>query len=759
MITVKNNCFHLATENTSYVFFINERGIAEHLYYGRRLRAPEMDTDALRMKRIVPRKGEVSLSQRSWEVTLNDTPLEFSCESNGDFRTPFISMRSGRNCVNALDLRFRRSETFEGVRRADSPLVQATASGQEAHGIRVDFSDDNASVLLSLYYTVFPASDTIVRRAVVRNNSRGNITLEHIASCQLDFFTSDWTVSFTGGPWGRENRTVTPSSGFCIMVNESRNGFTGQKSSTVYIENKDCCIISGLLYSGDHRQTAEVTHYGKLHFVTGINPDTIKPVLKPNETFETPEAFLVMGPDRKKAVSMLHGFEENFVMRGTWKNRLRPIAYSTRYSLGMAVREERVIEEVKIAGQLGFELFILDDGWFSVRNEETSSIGDWSADTLKIPSGLAAISRECHKAGLLFGLWIAPECVSVQSRLALEHPDWLVRNPARKLNPVEGGQYLLDITQDEVFDYVSDTLRHLIERTGLDCLVWNIGTQAADIWSKCDEKEEEGTWRHRYILAFNRLQRSVAVSFPNLLIHNTSSTCPRFDASQLASAALLSATAVTDSFELLEAYTGAARIIPPGCLAGFITDRRFNSEGRYTSFSSAFNIGMFTCLCYSIKLKGLSHKVLQAIAEEVAFYKMHRHATQYGDISIEETGSSLIISAASRDKKEILILLAKREVSANGSDDILIAPDADPDAVYQVMRRTEDEEICIPEDEYTMPPLEREAYIISGDTLKHAGLRLCEQYLGSSYTEDMRVMGDHSTRLYLARRIDQGGNQ
>ena len=135
MITVKNNCFHLATENTSYVFFINERGIAEHLYYGRRLRAPEMDTDALRMKRIVPRKGEVSLSQRSWEVTLNDTPLEFSCESNGDFRTPFISMRSGRSCVSALDLRFRRSETFEGVRRADSPLVQATASGQEAHGV------------------------------------------------------------------------------------------------------------------------------------------------------------------------------------------------------------------------------------------------------------------------------------------------------------------------------------------------------------------------------------------------------------------------------------------------------------------------------------------------------------------------------------------------------------------------------------------------------------------------------------------------
>ena len=59
MITVKNNCFHLATASTSYVFLINQRGQAEHLYYGPRLSQPELDTDALRVKKSVPRQGEV----------------------------------------------------------------------------------------------------------------------------------------------------------------------------------------------------------------------------------------------------------------------------------------------------------------------------------------------------------------------------------------------------------------------------------------------------------------------------------------------------------------------------------------------------------------------------------------------------------------------------------------------------------------------------------------------------------------------------
>ena len=41
------------------------------------------------------------------------------------------------------------------------------------------------------------------------------------------------------------------------------------------------------------------------------------------------------------------------------------------------------------------------------------------------------------------------------------------------------------------------------------------------------------------------------------------------------------------------------------------------------------------------------------------------------------------------------------------------------------------------------------------DILKWAGLRLCEHYMGTSYTHGMRVMGDHSTRLYIFKKINE----
>ena len=92
MITIKNNMFHLATENTSYIFYINESGIAEHLYYGKRLKNPEYDIDALREKRLTPRVNETSLSPTDTTLQLNNLMSEFSTEDKGDYRTPSIAV-------------------------------------------------------------------------------------------------------------------------------------------------------------------------------------------------------------------------------------------------------------------------------------------------------------------------------------------------------------------------------------------------------------------------------------------------------------------------------------------------------------------------------------------------------------------------------------------------------------------------------------------------------------------------------------------
>ena len=752
MITVKNNVFHLATSHTSYVFMIDGRGIAEHLYYGPALRHPEHDVDALVPKRSVPRQGEVSQSERDWQTNPVDLPQEASFEGGGDFRTPFIAIDEARGCACGMDLRYRHSETFNGIRRITSGLPQALGSDDEVHGLRLDFQDDLNDITLSLYYTVFPLCDTIVRRAVIKNTSRRAVTLRKFASMQLDLFDCDQSVTFIGGPWGRENRPRTQRLSYATMVNESRSGFTGQKSNTFIIEGRQGCIITGLLYCGDHKATIEVSPYGTTHIVNGINEETVHPTLEPGESFETPEAFLTLAEDRSRCTYALQHFEENHIMRGTWCNRLRPVCFNTRHALGLDVQERKVREQIRLAGQMGFELFMLDDGWFGVRNTKDDSVGDWSANPMKLPDGLAEISRECHLAGMLFGIWLSPEAVSLHSRLAIEHPDWLVRNPRRKSSPIENGQYLLDITRHEVYEYVLETICGLIERTGIDALRWSIGTQMGDIWSRSDKPDSQ--WRHNYICAFYKLQRSIQLSFPNLLMENTSDTSPRLDVGLLASSSQVTCCSLTDPFEQLDSLCGALQIMPPSCLSTMLASRRYNIEGRYSSFSSAFNVAVFGALSYSLDLKRLSRKERQAIVDQLEFYKMYRQVTQFGRYRVRQEGQKIMLSASDADASTILVLYALRNMEANGSDDILYVEDADENALYSVTRRNEDEEVILGDDYYSAPPMEKESYVVGGDTLRHAGIRLDRGYQGAGYSEDMRVMGDHSTRLYVVRRID-----
>ncbi|HEY0637828.1 MAG TPA: glycoside hydrolase family 36 protein [Pseudonocardiaceae bacterium] len=67
-----------------------------------------------------------------------------------------------------------------------------------------------------------------------------------------------------------------------------------------------------------------------------------------------------------------------------------------------------------------FDVFQVDDGF-------TPEMGDWLDVRPTFPRGLAPLLAEVRAAGFTPGLWIAPFLVGNRSRLAAEHPDWLVR--------------------------------------------------------------------------------------------------------------------------------------------------------------------------------------------------------------------------------------------------------------------------------------------------------------------------------------------
>ena len=292
---ISKSIFHLATENTSYMIRILETGHAEHIYYGRRLRDAASSVSALGEKHYV-RPGMGTYTDRKFTtLVLDDTLLEFSAEGRGDYRTPYIAVSCGDDGERTLDLRYRESRITEGTMPFRTlPMPQAKDPYGEAETLELIFEDSLRNTELTLVYTVFPSSDTITRRSIIRNTGSGRLTVRSLASAQLDFRETGMKALTLTGTWGREMEREERLIDKGTIISESRMLSSSAEANPAFmVERKDgSCYAFNLIYSGAHRISMSLTPHGMTHIVWGLNPDMFSYILDSNESFESPEAIM-----------------------------------------------------------------------------------------------------------------------------------------------------------------------------------------------------------------------------------------------------------------------------------------------------------------------------------------------------------------------------------------------------------------------------------------------------------------------------------
>ena len=74
------------------------------------------------------------------------------------------------------------------------------------------------------------------------------------------------------------------------------------------------------------------------------------------------------------------------------------------------MNEQRMLEEIDVAHQLGVDVFVLDTGWY----EKT---GDWVASPARFPHGLEPVRRRLESYGMKLGLWFDPTAAAVSSQM------------------------------------------------------------------------------------------------------------------------------------------------------------------------------------------------------------------------------------------------------------------------------------------------------------------------------------------------------
>lgn len=89
-----------------------------------------------------------------------------------------------------------------------------------------------------------------------------------------------------------------------------------------------------------------------------------------------------------------HDVFRNNLMRSKWVNKKRPILINNWEGTYFVLPKKSYFKWLKRLIRRGLRLFVLDDGWFGKRNNDTCSLGDWKVNYDKLPSGIDGLAEK-----------------------------------------------------------------------------------------------------------------------------------------------------------------------------------------------------------------------------------------------------------------------------------------------------------------------------------------------------------------------------
>jgi len=506
--------------------------------------------------------------------------------------------------------------------------------------------------------------------------------------------------------------------------------------------------------------------------MTGINPYQFAWTLEKNEAFYTPEAVISYSADGQNGLSYnMHQFIQNHIVSLFWAYKERPILINNWEATYFDFNESKILNIAKQAKKLGIEMVVLDDGWFGKRADDTSSLGDWTANEKKLGGSLKKLAEKMNQLDLKFGLWFEPEMISENSKLYEKHPDWAVKLPNRE-HFLGRNQLVLDLTRQEVRDYIVNAVKETLANAPIEYVKWDMNRHLSEAYS-ASLGQRQGEFYHRYIKGLYEVMRRVTSEFPKILFESCSAGGNRFDLGMLYYMPQIWTSDNTDANERTHIQQGTSFGYPLSTMAAHISAVPNHQTLRTISIETRFNIACFGVLGYEIDITKLTKAEKKAITEQIKFYKEYRMLFLTGTFSrIESNDNHVSWQVVSQDKKEAIVLVYQRLAMPNPSGDILIAKGLLEDELYEISARkqyisikqfgnlvnqvspvpiTNDGLLQTVVNKVYMLESENEQYQVYGDLLMNAGIKLTQQFSGTGYNDQTRVMGDYASRLYVLK--------
>lgn len=145
------------------------------------------------------------------------------------------------------------------------------------------------------------------------------------------------------------------------------------------------------------------------------------------------------------------------------------------------ISEDMLLKEAKFIKENfpTVEWIQIDDGYSASCDDIDHGLGvpyegDEGIDKNKFPYGLRHFTDEIHALGLHPAIWIGAKCPT-KTKIHADHPEWFLKN-------IDSG--ILDISQEEVRNYIEKALRKL-------CLSYGFDGIKSDFWSYAYEDSRD----------------------------------------------------------------------------------------------------------------------------------------------------------------------------------------------------------------------------------------------------------------------------
>ncbi len=602
--------FRIDAGQSTYAFGVNEFGQLQSIYWGGRLQGSD----------------PLPAARNQNEGTPFETPADLNPQEYGGWG-------AGMYVEPALKVSFADGNRDLALKYVSHAI--------EADALTIVLKDISRDVFVTLHYTADSSTGVIGRSASIQNKTGAPIMIAQAAAASLNLPNGEhFQLSHLTGRWADEfnlqQQEIRPGK----IVLESRRGSTGQQNNPWFAiererssdEDHGDVWFGALAWSGSWSISVEQDPLHKVHIVAGYNPFDFGYKLAPGEALESPVLYAGFTNDGLGGASrMMDRFELTRILPHAPKPRVRPVLYNsweaTTYNVDEAGQE--VLADK--AASLGVERFVMDDGWFGQRKDETAGLGDWYVNPKKFPHGLKPLIDKVHSLGMDFGLWVEPEMVNPDSDLYRQHSDWVLNFPGRPRTESKH-QLDLNLARPDVRDYVFHFLDKLLSENDIAFLKWDYNRNWTEPgWPAVAPDEQQKVYVD-YVKNLYGILRELRAKYPKLEIEACSGGGGRVDLGILGLTDEVWTSDNTDPFDRLLIQDGFTHAYTPGVMMAWVTDSPSFINQRASSLDYRFLAAMQGSLGIGANLTKWTPEEFATAKQWIADYKSMRETVQQGSL-------------------------------------------------------------------------------------------------------------------------------